>query len=137
MSAAPVPDLSIDAFESGSIDPDAFDHEAHIYLGWLYVERFDTTVAISRFSAALRRVTGRLGIADKYHATITWFYLLLIAERCESAATADWFSFRRENDDLFGHGENSVLFRYYRRATLAGSRARRTFVLPDRLAADD
>ena len=32
--------LTIDRFESGAIDPAVFDHEAHIYVAWLYVQRF-------------------------------------------------------------------------------------------------
>lgn len=137
MNAVLMPDLSIEALEDGSVDPEAFDHEAHIYMGWLYLERFGLTEAIQRFSAALQRLTRRLGIPDKYHETITWFYLLLLAERRASAETQDWFSFRRDNDDLFGRGDRSILFRYYRRATLAGPKARRLFVLPDRLVSDD
>lgn len=137
MSAARLPDLSIDALETGSIDPEAFDHEAHIYLGWLYLERFEIPEAIRRFSTALRKLTEELGVPDKYHETITWFYLLLLAERRLSSPSQDWFSFRRENDDLFGRGDRSILFRYYNRATLADPGARRVFVLPDRLATVD
>ena len=95
MNAVLKPDFSIDAFELGEIDPDAFDHQAHVYVAWLYLERFPLPVALEKFDAALRRLTVKLGIPGKYHATITWFYLLLIGERRADEPGADWFRFRR------------------------------------------
>ena len=133
MNAVLKPDFSIDAFELGEIDPDAFDHQAHVYVAWLYLERFPLPVALGKFEAALRRLTVKLGIPGKDHMTITWFYLLLISERRADEPGADWYRFRRRNRDLIDDG--GILERYYQRATLASDRARRHFVLPDRLAA--
>ncbi len=120
--------LTIESFESGDIDADAFDHEAHVYMAWLYLERFPVTSALARFTAALKSLTERLGVPGKYHDTITWFYLLLIAERRDPGA--DWSEFRARNDDLFDRSDD-VLRRYYRVETLASERARARFVLPD------
>ena len=133
MNAVAEPPVSIAAMEAGEIDPAAFDHEAHVYLGWLYVGEYSLADAIGRFTAALRRLTTKLGIPDKYHDTISWFYLLLIAERRAAASEDSWFSFRRENDDLFRRDGN-VIERYYSRELLFSDRARKTYVLPDRLA---
>lgn len=125
-------ELTIERFERGDVDPERFNHEAHIYVAWLYLERFPLTDAIARFTAALRSLTRRFGAPEKYHDTITWFYLLLIAERRESSA--DWRAFRERNPDLFDRSSN-VLGRYYRADTLATERARAGFVLPDRARA--
>lgn len=81
MNAVATPYVSIAAFEAGEIDVSSFDHRAHIYVGWMYLERYPLQDAIDRFSKALRRLTVQLGIPGKYHETITWFFLLLIAER--------------------------------------------------------
>lgn len=129
MSDPTLPPFDVDAFERGEIDAEAFDHEAHVYLAWRYLERFPLPVALEKFDAALRRLTVQLGVPGKYHATITWFFLLLIAERRGAEPKADWFRFRQRNPELF---ESGVLGRYYRRQTLASGRARRSFVLPDR-----
>ena len=130
MNAAAEPPVSIAAMEAGDIDAATFDHEAHVYLGWLYVNRYPLAEAIDRFTGALRRLTEQLGVPDKYHDSISWFYLLLIAERRSAAGDAEWFSFRRDNDDLFRR-EPSILDRFYSRELLASDRARKTFVLPD------
>lgn len=125
------PALSIEAFERGDVDPSTFDHAAHVYVAWLYVGRFSLPDAVGRFTAALKRLTAALGAPEKYHETISWFYLLLIAERRHETGD-DWRDFRRQNSDLFGRN-GDILDRYYSKATLASEQARRNFVLPDRI----
>lgn len=133
MNAKATPNLSIDALENGAIDAGSFDHEGHMYLAWLYLGEFSPPIAIERFSHALRKLTVRLGVPEKYHETITWMFLLLIQERRAQAKQQDWFSFRRNNDDLFAGGIE-VLQRYYSSELLWSERARLSFVLPDRIA---
>jgi len=134
MNAAAIPQISIEVFETGKLDPEIFDHEAHIYVAWLYLDRYPVLQATQRYMNALKRITAELGIPGKYHQTITWFFMFLIDERRRASANSDWFSFRRNNADLFARGEQSILSRYYRPETLASDNARRSFVLPDRLA---
>lgn len=133
MSAQLRPTMTIDDFESGSIDPDRFDHEAHVYMGWLYVREFGAAVAIVRFDAALKRLVALLGAEGKYHATMTWFFLLLIAERHRD--DENWLQFKQRNYDLVG-GSKRILSRYYSDEFLFSTNARERFVLPDRLARD-
>ena len=133
MRAYPEPPVSIAAFEAGDIDPAAFDHEAHVYAGWLYLREYPLADAIARYTAALKRLTEKLGIPEKYHETITWFFLLLIAERRAAANDDSWSSFRRANCDLF-RKEDSILRRYYTDDVIRSSRARAAFMMPDRLA---
>ena len=40
--------LTIERFEAASIDPASFDHEAHVYVGWLYVMSYPGNEAIAR-----------------------------------------------------------------------------------------
>lgn len=131
MNARLKDELSIERFESGQIDADNFDHEAHVYVGWLYVRKFELADAIRRFTAALRRLTTALGVPDKYHATVTWLFLMLIAERAVDDDT--WPSFIARNPDLIHHSK-AMLARYYSESLLSSRRARQHFVLPDRLA---
>lgn len=125
-------ELTIERFESGDIEADLFDHEAHVYIAWLFVTKFDLAKAVSRFESGLRRLTAKLGVPKKYHATITWFFMLLIAERsCENEG---WSTFRARNPDLISQSK-TTLDRYYSRARLFSDAARKQFVLPDRLPA--
>ena len=90
--------LTIERFEAAAVDPATFDHEAHVYVGWLYVMAYPHDEAIARFDAALQRLTARIGAAAKYDAIITWLFLKLIAERARTGE--DWRAFRGRNADL-------------------------------------
>ena len=133
MDTAAIPNLTLDSFAAGNIDVDTFDHAAHIYAAWLSLEKWPLPEAIAYFTDALRRLTLQLGIPDKYHETITWFFMLLIHERRGEKGTTDWFSCRHEQADLFAGGDASILHRYYSSELLNSDRARRSFLLPDRL----
>ena len=92
-------EFTIERFECGEVDPARFGHEAHVYVGWLYVTTYDCDDAVARFDAALRRLTQKLDAADKYNAMITWLFLLLISERVRDGE--NWTEFRAPNADLF------------------------------------
>jgi len=121
-------ELTIERFESGDIDADTFDHLAHVYVGWLYIRKYELSEAITRFNAALKRLVAKLGAENKYHTTLTWFFLLLIAER--ATPNESWKDFERCNDDLIGDSKE-LLSRYYSDGNLFSERARGQFVLPD------
>lgn len=91
--------FTVERFEVAALDPALFDHEAHIYVGWLYLRAYPRDEAIARFDAALRRLTEKIGATGKYNAMITWLFLLLIDERRRD--DDDWFAFRKRNADLF------------------------------------
>ena len=132
MNAVAAPDVTIARLEDGTLSPQRFDHEAHVYLAWCYLEEWPVLDAIHRFSVALQRLTAKLGVPGKYHATMTWFFMLLIAERRARTGDSDWFSFRRDNSDLFRR-QPGIIGRYYSSELLASDYARQSFVLPDRL----
>ena len=133
MNAVPTPEFTIESFEASDIDPDRFDHEAHVYVAWLYVSEYPLADAIARFDAGLRRLVTALGAEGKYHATLTWFFLLLIAERI--APDEPWQVFKHRNADLVNDSKQ-LLSRYYSEEYLFSDRARERFMLPNNLAAN-
>lgn len=90
------PALSIDDFEQSRVDGGSFDHEAHVYMAWLYLGQYPLTEAIDRFTSALKRLTLELGVPGKYHDTITWFFMLIIAQRRIGNVSADWQNFKEK-----------------------------------------
>ncbi len=122
--------LSIAEFERFDVDPDCFDHEAHLAIAWRYLDRYDEAVASVRFVAALRALTAHLGAPDKYHETITRFYLELIAERRHTNGGKDWNEFRSLNPDLL---ERGLISRHYSPDRIESDEARVSYLPPDRL----
>ena len=118
------------AFENATIDARDFDHEAHLLVGWRFLQEQSLLDAINRFSAALKRLTRKLEVPDKYHETITCFYLIKIAERCAGQAATDWPAFKDANPDLFARNP-SLIRQYYSESLLESEHARQAFVLPD------
>ena len=90
--------FTIERFEAADVDPALFDHEAHVYVAWLYLCALPRNDAIERFDAALQRFTAKIGAAAKYDAMITWLSMMLIAER--TRVDENWSSFRARNADL-------------------------------------
>lgn len=91
------------------------------------------TEAIDRFTAGLKAFTSRCGAEHKYHETITWFYLLLIADRQGRYQARSFDDFVVTNPDLVTDTK-STLSRYYRQETLQAPSARSHFVFPDNFA---
>ncbi|MEQ9562702.1 MAG: hypothetical protein RLN69_09295 [Woeseiaceae bacterium] len=116
--------------EAGLIDPEQFDHQAHVFVAWSYLAEYPLAESIQRFTAALRRLTVKLGASDKYHETITWFYLIEIEKRRNAETSRSWPAFVLENADLLRRG-GDVLRQHYSPALLASPLAREKFVLPD------
>jgi hypothetical protein len=124
----------INTFEAGEEPAGGFHHQEHVRVAWWYLRHHSWADALARFSAALRRFAIARGKPDLYHETITTAFVLIINERLYGAdSQATWSQFAERNPDLLTW-RPSVLDRYYLAETLASERARRTFVLPDRLA---
>ena len=126
---------SIADFENGTLDAAAFDHAAHVYVAWQLLNECSLADAIHRFTGGLRRLTVALGITDKYHETISWFFIVLIAERKSMAADAQGFSqFAADNADLLTHSKQ-LLANHYSTDRLWSPLARQQFLLPDKVVA--
>lgn len=123
----------IEQFETCALPGASFHHRDHVRLAWLYLNRLTLLDAIARFSEGLKRFATANGKPDPYHETVTWAFLLLIHERMmQSDAGLSWADFAAANADLLDWREN-ILKRYYREETLQSERAKRVFLLPDKL----
>ncbi len=119
-------------FLDGSFPGDLFHHEQHVHVAFLFVRRHGMPQALAEFSAALKAFAVAKGMPTLYHETITWAYLLLIAERLAKAPMETWEEFAAANGGLL-KWKPSVLDRYYTPETLWSELARTTFLMPDRL----
>ncbi len=119
------------ALERAKMPVGGFDHRRHIQAAftWLTLHEFET--AVSRAEAALEGLATRMGLSDRYHATITRAYMLLVSERMRRPnAPAEWPEFADAFPDLF-EWNPGLIDRHYSRERRDSATARATFVEPD------
>ena len=120
----------LDRFIDTTLPADQFHHEQHVNVAWLFVRRHGMPDALREFTIAIKRFADAKGATGQYHETITWAFLLLIAERQARQPAATWEQFEADNADLLVW-KPSILGRYYSKELLASDLARRTFLMPD------
>jgi hypothetical protein len=102
-------------------------------MAFLYLQKFTSLEALSRFSSGLTRFATANGKPDRYNETVTWAFLLLIRERiARGGSTPTWAEFSAANPDLLCW-DDSILKKYYRPETLTSELAKRIFLFPDNL----
>jgi hypothetical protein len=121
----------LERFVDTTLPADDFHHEQHVHVAWLFVRRYGMPAALAEFSAAIKRFAAANGADGLYHETITWAFLLLIAERQATAGAQSWHEFAAANPDLLAW-KPSILDRYYSKERLKSDLAKRVFLLPDR-----
>jgi len=122
----------LERFVDTTLPAAEFHHQQHVQVAWLFVRRHGMPAALSEFSAAIKRFADAKGATGLYHETITWAFLLLIADRQARHPVDSWDEFAGANADLLTW-KPSVLNRYYSKELLASDLARRTFLMPDLL----
>jgi hypothetical protein len=135
MTAEAGDEALVRSFEAGELPAGGFRHPDHVRVAWYYLLRYPLPQAIAVFTEGLKRFAAARGTPEMYHETITIAYVLLISERLDGAgaiSTLPWAAFAKDHADLLTWNP-SILDRYYTPDTLWSDRARRTFVMPDRL----
>jgi hypothetical protein len=124
-------DPAVLAFESATVDPAAFRHRDHLYVAWCYLRALPLEEALARYVRHLRELTAALGVPHKFHATMTWAYVVLLHAAMERSPRATFDELLAENPTLADH-RSGALYDHYDRAQLDSDAARRGFVLPRR-----
>lgn len=124
-------DELLQAFESTDLPVSTFSHVMHVRVAWCYLRRHPFPVALGRFATALQAYAGAKSVPGLYHETVTVVWMTLINERLDGAQHLSWDAFVAAFPELFS--KPSLLLRYYSEETLKTARARRMFVLPDRV----
>ena len=119
------------AFESCTVDPSTFHHREHLLVAFTYLRELSLERALVRYVEHLRELTVALGVPEKSHATITWTYVVALADAMAEHPQLDFDALLRECPQLLDHREG-VLATHYDREELASPRARARFVLPRR-----
>lgn len=113
--------------ESGTLSPEGFSHRAHVAVAFELLRDREVFDALAAFARGLRMVTETAGVPEKYHATVTFAFVSLIATRMAEQGDCDVETFLDQNPDLLA---SDVLAAHYPSDVLNADLARRVPVLP-------
>ena len=115
-------------FEDLSLDPAEFDHKGHVRLAWLLLRSKPFAEALTHLSSGISRYATSLGAASKFHATLTFAFTCLVAERL---ANHDTFSgFIAAHPELLDQ-PSTLIGAYYSPARLDEPKAKSEIIPPD------
>ena len=118
------------AVESGRVTPAEFGHVAHVRVAWVYLhEAASVEDALSTMRAVIQRFASAAGVPQKYHETITVFWMRLLANVRALGAAGELAEVLREFPAL---ADKDLPLRYYSRERLFSDEARTGWVDPDR-----
>jgi hypothetical protein len=120
----------LEAFVDTTLPSDQFHHQQHVEVAWRFVRKYGMPAALGEFTTAIKRFAEAKGATGLYHETITWAFLLLIAERQAKCNAEAWEDFAGANPDVLAW-KPSILERYYSSEILKSDLARKVFLFPD------
>lgn len=118
-------------FLAGHLTPAQFGHLQHVQLAWLLLQRYSENEAQALLCQGIAQLATKLGVADKYHHTLSVVFMRLIALRCAQSSGASWETFHQRYPELFTEAP-ALIARYYSPERLAQGHT--IWVEPDRLA---
>jgi hypothetical protein len=117
------------ALECGEIANESFHHLSHLHVAWVYLsESSSADEAAGKMRCTLQKFAASVGKAEKYHETITVFWIQLLHRLRTACSDKSLEDIVQEYPELL---EKNFPLRYYSPQTLFSDRARAFWVEPD------
>ena|SRR5438093_8968098 len=115
--------------ESGEIANEAFHHASHLHVAWFYLcESGSVDDAAGKMRETLRKFAASGGKSEKYHETITLFWVYLLARAHATTSAKTFEELVQANPQLL---EKEFPLAYYSAERLFSDSARTKWVEPD------
>jgi len=128
-SAALDDDVFVAQFERCQFPGDQFRHADHLRLAWIYIRKYGCDVAEQRMRQSIQSFARGLRAANKYHETITIFWMRLVDVAIRSSSGGEKFG-----DFVDVHPwllEKDLVLKFYSHELLMSDSARKAWVEPD------
>ena len=120
------------AFLQDRLPPASFHHRDHLRLAWCLVRERGGEEAARVIGTSIRRFARRHGHEEKYHETLTQFWVRVVSHHV--TARPDLREFAAVLGAFPALLDKDLPYRHWRRATLGDARARAEWVDADLLA---
>jgi hypothetical protein len=122
-------DEFLHAFMSSTLPNEQFGHRDHLRLAWLCTRRLGFERACVTVATGIRQFAASQGHADKYHETITQFWLRIVNHMSEERPDIhDFDGFLATFPQLT---DKHLPLRHWNRDTMFSPIARTTWIEPD------
>lgn len=135
-------------FKKQQIEPSEFNHLAHLKVAWDYIHEFSLVEARERFHQDIVKLTKVLGAEEKYHRTLTDFFLDYLyqvkwyfnhsgesSESVSSSSSRSWDLIEKKCDLLI-HDAKKLVSYYYSDELINSEEARKNYIEADILPLD-
>ena len=117
------------AIERGEIANENFHHTSHLHVAWVYLtESSSVEEAAAKMRDTLRRFASSEGQSEKYHETITLFWVQLLASAHVANSDKSFEEIVDANPCLL---EKNLPVAYYSEERLFSNSARTSWMQPD------
>ncbi len=120
----------LSAFNDCSAPPSAFNHEGHVRIAWIHLQRYPQAQAIRLTCEGIERFANHLGAPDKYNRTLSEALMRIMANRGAADTRLSWDGYLLKNRELFENAQQ-LLGQYYSSELLNSKAAKTTFMQPD------
>lgn len=128
---AKLPDAEfIQQFRDCNIDPAAFNHEAHLRLAWVHIQKNGLEKAKKNIQEQLQKFVDFAGARDKYHTTITVAAIEAVNHFMEKSSAQNFEEFILENPRLKDDFK-TLISSHYSFDIFSSEDARKGYVAPD------
>ena len=122
-------DAFVVAFLTGSLPPQQFHHRDHLRLAWVLVRLSGEDEATRRITSGIHYFATMHGQAEKYHETMTRFWVRIVAHAVAARPEISTFDAFLAAFPLLL--EKDLPYRHWQRETMASPAARAQWVEPD------
>ncbi|HET8736432.1 MAG TPA: hypothetical protein VFM69_07525 [Pricia sp.] len=122
-------------FEEATFNPNLFNHEAHMRLVWIHINKYGLDNAIKNICSQLSNFVTRLGARDKYNKTLTIAAIKAVYHFMLKSKVHNFKSFITEFPRLKTHFKE-IMDCHYSNNIYTSEKAKKEFVEPDLLPFD-
>jgi hypothetical protein len=116
------------AFEAGRIANQDFHHRDHLRLAWIQIRRLGVEQASDAVAGAIRQFADQHGHADRYHDTMTRFWVRVVGMGINRHPTLPFDDLLAAEPHLL---DKNLPDAHWSRERMASDDARRQWVEPD------
>jgi len=117
-------------FQTCSLDPKLFSHEAHLRLAWIHITKYGVDKAEANIQTQLQNFVTHVGATDKYHKTLTIVAVRAVNYFVKKSKTKNFETFINQFPQLKTDFK-SLINSHYSVDVFSSKKAKMEFVEPD------